>query len=191
MDYLYEISTFNTDRYIKANYVNPESGLANDFEPVSFTPEEVLAESYEMFVTSYLEVLVHLFTGEDPAKILHAVSLECEHQAFDECDCPYTSIPVPTALAYHAQVLRRKLDEVRSEFRQWTTKGHTQRVYKYRIPDGEARTIYHSMQPGHPGTEWEQAEFYEQQLRRQVMEQWYQQGIMLRQALPRIHRWTA
>ena len=89
-----------------------------------------------MFVTSHLEVLVHLFTGEDPAKILHTVSLECEHQALDECDCPHISIPVPTALAYHAQMLRRKLDEVGSEFSQWTTKDHTRRVYRYRPPDG-------------------------------------------------------
>ena len=98
MDYIYEISTFDTDRYIKANYVSPESGLANDFEPVSFTPEEVLAESYHTFLTSYIENLVHLFTGEDPAKMLHIASLTCEHEDLDECDCPPPSIPVPPAL---------------------------------------------------------------------------------------------
>lgn len=182
MEYLYEIDAYTATRQVKASYVPADTSDANDFQPVTFAAEDLLAETYHMFLTSQLDILVCLFTGEDPAKLLHTAWEQCDHDTQESCDCAPASIQIPPILAFHAQALEQKLDYLSSDFSQWTNKNTSRQIYRYRLPSGELKTTSRSSEPSDPGPEWEQASFYEQQARRHILELWYQQGIALYQS---------
>ena len=188
MDYIYEIDLFTNIRRFRATYIEQASERPNDFQTTQFAPPEILADSYHMFIVSYLDNLVHLFTAHDPAKTVHTADIACEHDDVDSCICSPVSIPVPPSLAFHAHILRERLGDLDQEFATWTRKDGSKEHYRYRLPSGERMTTTRMETPDYPGSDWLQADAYHRDARRKVLEEWYQQGITLYQAQQPRHR---
>ena len=181
MDYQYELSLITSNRAIKPTYLSSiqrDTG-ALDFEPIAFTPEDLDAENFNGFITSRLETLVVLFTGEDPAKKLQAQGAECPHEALDDCDCPPVSIQIPTVLAYHAMTLLQSLGNLTCNFKEWETERGTS-VRRFRRPTGEFIQTHRTKEgtSSHPD-EWSEYDFLLQRDREDLLNRWYNQGIHL------------
>lgn len=174
MDYIFQLDQWTDERRIIATYVESDAPLgANDFEPITFSSEDLDAESYEGFVTSRLDTLVVLYTGRDPAKLLQDVA--CVHDSQEECDCSPVSIIIPRLLAYHAATLSREIENLSLHFEETTVGDRSMR--RYRLPDGQAETAYNREETSFGN--WEKFDFLKWQHIGAILNNWYAQGISL------------
>ena len=194
--YQYELDPYNSIRRIRAGYVQREGHdtepWVNEFEPIAFSEDDLGAKVLLGFVPSRLEVLVNLFTGEDPAQ--YAAQADCPHMddtpptvAMDECprakcDCEPVTIEIPPVLALHAASLQQELLGLNHRFHEWTTKEQV-RVRDYRTPDGQPRqALWHQTIPSsQPPEDWETYGYLREQALYRILNDWYQQGIQLHQ----------
>ena len=112
MKYFYEIDFQKENRMVRGECTDDPSNVnAFDFQPISFSNEDLDLDSnaHEGFLTSQLDTLVVLFTGQDPAEELMEAQAACPHEDSAECPCPPASIKVPMVLAYHMQTLWQNL----------------------------------------------------------------------------------
>ena len=76
MDYIFQIDHWTDERRIVATYVDADAPLgARDFEPITFSSQDLDAYPLEGLVVSRLDTLVALYTGSDPAKLLKELSI--------------------------------------------------------------------------------------------------------------------
>ena len=178
MDYIFQINHWTDERRIIATYIDADAPLsANDFEPITFSSEDLDAESFEGFITSRLDTLVILYTGTDPAKLLQDVV--CMHDSQEECDCSPVSIVIPRLLAYHAATLSREIENLSMHFEEYRLKDHSVRR-RYRLPDGQTETAYNRQ--GTSSENWEKFDFLKWQHASAILNNWYAQGISLHTA---------
>ena len=182
MNYVYEMNLWSLDRTVRAIYVEEESNRTYDFQPVTFTEEDLMAETVFTFNTSRLETLVCLFTGQDPARMVQDADTRCKHDEKSSCDCPPVSIPLPTELALHAHTLSNEVAEIRYDFQKWENGVHLVRGYHDR--DGNREVVRRPAQ-GYEGGEhstekaWRKAVFLEKTALRKTLDRWFEQGIAL------------
>ena len=177
MDYQYQLTIWDEKRHINAIYTGSEIN-ANDFQPITFTSQNLDAESFEGFITSCLETLVLLFTGQDPAMLYRAAVEECQHENSDDCDCPPLSIPIPSILAYHGVALSQEIGEVDMNFEEWVTRDKRVRVRRYRLPNGQVETIQRTNEAG-PPEGWGDYDYWRNRALNEKLNRWFEQGINL------------
>ena len=166
--YRYELHPWNGKRRIAAGYIRregyPEARSINEFEPVQFSEEYPYPypepDVYEGFITSPLETLVMLFTGEDPAMAIGAV--DCDHEFEDDgsCPCPPITIEIPAVLALHSVNLMQQIEMMK--FTEISDRdGDPIRNFDH-LDGSEHRMIWRRME--------------------KIMNRWYEQGIALHRA---------
>lgn len=184
MDYRYQIDVHTGDRSIFSPYPNLDQTRTNRFRLIVFTPEDLHPYPSQMFTASHIDTLVHLFTGQDPAYLLHHAAEECPSSQDDSHKCQPISIPLPPALALHAHTLQERMDDIRTDFRRWWNDEGTKETRQYRLPDGNLEKATRLIGNGiisHPEN-WDIAEFHERKARRELLDTWFHQGLALRQA---------
>ena len=183
MDYVYELAVWNNDRKVRPAHVQERETPESGFESVTLTDEDLMTNSMDAFSPSRLETLVCLFTGHDPAMILHKADARCEHEDESSCNCAPVSIPLPTALALHVHTLSNEVSELRHDFEQW--KNGEQFVRRYHDRDGNQGIVRRPPQgygDSHIEAEWAKAKFLERRTLRKTLDRWFEQGIALHRA---------
>ena len=99
MDYIFQIDHWTDERKIIATYIDADAPLgARDFEPITFSSQDLDAYPLEGFIVSRLDTLVALYTGSDPAKLLKNVAcsrMECQPRAREDGSVmPYSELLV-------------------------------------------------------------------------------------------------
>ena len=180
MDYIFQIDHWTDERRIVATYIDADAPLgARDFEPITFSSQDLDAYPLEGFIVSRLDTLVALYTGSDPAKLLKNIA--CEHDEQEECDCSPVSIIIPRLLAYHAATLHGEIDNLSLHFEETRLRdGSTRR--RYWLPDGQTITTFDNRGQGTRSDDWGRFDFLKWQHSNVIFNNWFAQGISLHKA---------
>ena len=109
MDYIYEMDIFSGKRRVRATYPDTQPMDDGQFPTVELANAGPTAEPDSRFTESHMEVLVNLFTDDDPVKLLDDAARKCRHRTEEDCDCGTVSVSIPAALALHARILRENV----------------------------------------------------------------------------------
>lgn len=180
MDYIFQINHWTDERRIIATCVDADASLnARDFEPITFSSQDLDTYPVQGFIVSRLDTLVALYTGSDPAKLLKDAA--CKHESEEECHCSPVSIIIPQLLAYHAAALRGEIDSLNLYFEE-TRQGDGSTRRRYWLPDGQTITAFDNRGQGTSSEEWGRFDFLKWQHSNGIFNNWYAQGISLHKA---------